>query len=210
MARDFAAHHFDLRYLVRLILNSRTYQLDSIPNEFNAGDQTNFSHAPMKRLDAEVLLDAIAQVAGTPIKFQGEPRGTRAIQLPGVQLTPRRGRVGEAERFLKAFGKPDRLLSCECERSDDVTIPQSLQMLSGELITKLLEATDNRIGDDLQSGLDDDAIVTDLYLAALCREPTTSEREQTRRYLARTKDRRKALEDIAWAVLNSKEFLMRR
>lgn len=210
LAKDFAAHQFDLRRLVRTILNSRTYQLASIPSESNGDDATNFSHAQIRRLEAEVLLDAVAQVIGAPIKFQGQPLGVRAIQLPGVQLTPRRARPGNAERFMKTFGKPDRLLSCECERSDDVTVPQSLQMLSGDLVAKLLESPDNRIGKRLKAGLSDEAIMTDLFLAALCREPTSAERKQARELIAKASDRRKALEDIAWAVINSKEFLVRR
>jgi hypothetical protein len=210
LARDFAAHRFDLRHLVRTILNSRAYQLASVPNESNGDDAANFSHAQIRRLEAEVLLDAVAQVIGAPIKFQGQPLGVRAIQLPGVQLTSRRARPGNAERFMKTFGKPDRLLSCECERSDDVTVPQSLQMLSGELITRLLETPDNRIGKGISAGLSDEAIVADLFLAALGREPSSAERKFAGEFLAKSKDRRKALEDIAWAVLNSKEFVVRR
>ena len=210
LAKDFAAHQFDLRHLVRTILNSKAYELSSIPDESNAGDQMNFSHSLIRRLDAEVLVDAVAQVAGVPIRFEGKPLGIRAIQLPGVQLASRRGRTGNAERFMKTFGKPDRLLSCECERSDDVTVPQSLQMLSGELVMKLLEAPDNRIGKGLDAGLSDEAIVNDLFVAALCREPTRAERERAGALLAKANNRRKALEDIAWAVLNSKEFLVRR
>jgi Protein of unknown function (DUF1553)/Protein of unknown function (DUF1549) len=210
LAADFARHRFDLRHLVRTILNSRTYQLSSVPDETNRDDLKNFSHASSRRLEAELLLDAIAQVTGAPVKFEGKPLGMRAIQLPGVQQTPRRGRTGNAERFMKTFGKPDRLLSCECERLDDVTVPQSLQMVSGELVTRLLESTDNRLGAGLKAGLSDDDIVNDFFLAALCRLPTAAERMQVRAHLARSTDRRKALEDVGWAVINSKEFLLRR
>src|SRR5207244_4199827 len=126
LAADFVRHQFDFRYLVRTILNSRTYQLAAEPNYTNVGDETNYSHALVRRLDAEVMLDAVAQVVGVSVKFDGQPPGVRAIQLPGVQQPMQRRRgPGMGERFMKAFGKPDRLLSCECERNDDVTIPQT-------------------------------------------------------------------------------------
>src|SRR5262249_4101457 len=118
-ARDFVAHHFDLRHLVRTVLNSRTYQLSATPDETNRDDETNFSHALVRPLQAEQLLDAAAQVTGAPVKFPGFPPGTRAGQLPGVRAAAGRGRMSDAERFLASFGKPIRLLGCECERSED-------------------------------------------------------------------------------------------
>jgi hypothetical protein len=211
LAADFASHRFDLRYLVRTILNSRTYQLAAQPNETNAGDATNFSHALVRRLDAEVMLDAVAQIVGIPVKFDGQPLGVRAIQLPGVQQPMQRRRgPGMGERFMKAFGKPDRLLSCECERNDDVTIPQTLQMLTGEVITKLLQDPANRIGRLLAADKSDREIIDELYLAAISRRPTPIERESIDAYLKKAKSRRDALEDVAWALLNSKEFMVRK
>jgi hypothetical protein len=210
LAADFAANRFDLRHLVRTILNSRTYQLSSVPDESSRDDEINFAHAQVQRLDAEVMLDAVAQVIGAPVKFDGQPSGTRAIQLPGVQPLARRGHAGMGERFMKAFGKPDRLLSCECERNDDVNIPQTLQMLTGDVVTRLLEEPNNRIGRLMAAGAGDRAIVDEFFLAALCRRPKPIEWEPILDYLRRMPDRRKALEDMAWALVNTKEFMVRR
>jgi hypothetical protein len=211
LADDFAAHRFDLRRLVRTILVSRTYQLSAVPNETNREDETNFSHALLRPLQAEQLLDALAQVTGAPVKFDGRPAGTRAGELPGVRSPRGRGAAAsEGERFLRAFGKPERSLTCECERSEDTTLGQAFQMLSGELLQELLSEPDNRLGRLLKSGRTDADIVEELYLAALCRRPGEKERAAALALLGRAKDRRAALEDLAWGLLNAKEFLLRR
>ncbi len=210
LTQDFIAHHFDLRHLVRTILNSRTYQLSAVPNETNGEDEMNFSHALIRGLQAEQLLDALCQVTGVPVKFNGYPEGTRAGELAGVRLSrPRDQSALASERFLRTFGKPERSLSCECERSEDTTLGQAFQMVSGELLQHLLNEPDNRLGRLLQSGRPDRVIIEDLYLASLCRLPTAKEWTVAETLLARAKDRRTALEDLAWGLLNAKEFLLR-
>src|SRR5438046_10733697 len=125
---------------------------------------------------AEQLLDAQSRVLEAPVKFDGFPLGTRATELPDAQVVGRRGAVeGAGTRFLKAFGKPDRLLSCECERSDDTTLVQAFQLLTGGLLHQMLTQPDNRVGRLLKDGKDDAAIIDELYLAALCRPPTAAE-----------------------------------
>lgn len=210
LARDFAAHRFDLRYLIRTIAASRTYQLSAAPNGTNRTDEANYSHAMVQRLDAEPLLDAVAQVLQTPVKFDGQPLGVRAVQLPGVQQRPRGNRAGMGERFMKTFGKPERLLNCDCERSDDTTVLQAFQMLSGEMMTRLLAEPENRLGKLLATGAKDDAILDEFFLAALCRLPNKAEREHAQTILRRGNDRRTVWEDVIWGILNSKEFLLRR
>src|SRR5262249_50330257 len=158
LARDFAEHQFDLRHIIRTIMNSRTYQLTWEPTDANRGDDLNYSHAFVQRLEAEVLLDAMAQVVGVPVRFQGQPLGVRAIQLPGVQPRDRRNGQTHGEKFLRTFGKPDRLLSCDCERNADDTIPQSLVLLSGEPLVSMLREPDNRIGKRLAAGAKDQEI----------------------------------------------------
>lgn len=210
LVEDFKAHHFDLRHLVRTILNSRTYQLSSEPNETNREDETNFSRALVRPLQAEQLFDALTQVTGVQVRLDGYPRGTRAVQMAGVQ-TPRtrerRSQLGEA--FLKQFGKPERLLSCECERSDDRTLGQAFQMITGELINQMLTEPGNRLGKLQAAGKSDREIIEDFYLAALCRPPNAQESRAMLDYVAKSKDRRTALEDVLWGLLNSKEFLLR-
>jgi hypothetical protein len=210
LARDFAGHGFDLRHLIRTVVASRTYQLAAAPNETNRLDDANFSHALVQPLEAEQLLDAISQVLEVPVKFEGHPLGTRAGQLPGSQQRGRGSRVGDAERFLRAFGKPDRLLNCDCERSDDTTLVQAFQMTTGEMLHQMLAAPDNRIGRLLKAGKSDPEVVEELYLAALARRPTAGETSGLTAYLKRAKDRRAALEDVAWGLVNAKEFLLRR
>jgi hypothetical protein len=210
LAADFVAHRFDLRHLVRTILNSRTYQLSAVPNDTNREDESNFSHALVRGLQAEQLLDALSQVTGVPVRFSGYPAGTRAGELPGARLTrPRDQAAAAGERFLRAFGKPERALSCECERSEDTTLGQAFQMVSGELLQRMLSEPDNRLGRLLKSSHTDRAIIEELYLAALCRSPTAKERDAAEALLTRAKDRRAALEDLAWGLLNAKEFLLR-
>jgi hypothetical protein len=210
LSRDFVDHHFDLRHLVRTIMNSRTYQLSALPNDSNREDETNFSHALVRPLQAEQLLDALAQVTGSPATFTGFPAGTRAGQLPGVGAGSRRGpRLTEGERFLNVFGKPPRSLSCECERSDDNTLGQAFQLLTGGTLNTMLSTTDNRLGALLQSGKTDEALVEELYLTALSRPPTAKEQSAALVLLGRSKDRRAALEDLTWGLVNAKEFLLR-
>ncbi len=210
LSRDFAAHRFSLRHAVRLILNSRTYQLAARPTETNQADEANFAHAVVRPLQAEQLLDAVSQVTGVPVPFEGYPPGTRAGQLPGPRTALPRGQaLGEGERFLKVFGKPERLLSCECERSTDTTVNQAFAMLTGPLLNELIRTPDNRLGRLLAAGRSDRAIIEELYLAALSRPPREGEWRPAVAYIAKAKDRRQALEDLLWALLNAKEFLFR-
>jgi hypothetical protein len=207
LARDLAEHRFDLRYLVGVVMKSRTYQLSAVPNETNRDDE-NFSLAAVRPLQAEQLLDALARATDTTPSFTGQPRGVRAGQLPGVKPNQQRGsRPTEGERFLTAFGKPDRLLTCECERSDDTTLGQAFQMLTGEMLQTMLSEEDNRIGRAL--GRSDADVIEEFYLAALARRPSATERDGALAFLKRAKQRRPALEDLLWGLVNSKEFLLR-
>jgi hypothetical protein len=213
LAADLVAHRFDLRHLVRTILNSRTYQLSSVPNVTNADDETNFSHALVRPLQAEQLFDAVAQALGSPMKFAGQPKGMRAGQLPGVRIgrarDAGRDRTNDGEQFLQTFGKPERSLSCECERSDDTTLAQAFQLITGPFLNRMLMAPKNRIGKLLAANTAPEAIVQELYLAALSRYPTEREREGAIALLARSPDRRSSVEDLAWGLVNAKEFLLR-
>ena len=210
LANDFAGHHFDLRQLVRTIMNSRTYQLSALPNDTNRDDETNSSHVIVRPLQAEQLLDAVSQTTGVPAKFNGFPLGTRAGQLPGVETRRGRGeRATDSEKFLSAFGKPVRSLSCECERSDDTTLNQAFQLITGEMLNTMLSEPDNRLGTLLGSGKPLEAIIEELYLATLCRPPSTREVERTLAIVKQAKTQRAGLEDVLWGLLNAKEFLLR-
>lgn len=209
LASDFAARRFDLRQLVRTIMQSSTYQLAAEPNDTNRDDEANFSHALVRRLSAEQLLDALSQATGTTPQFRGYPAGMRATQLPGVRASRSRRGASSDEQFLVLFGKPPRLLTCECERSTEATLGQAFQLVSGPTINELLSERSNRLDTLLSSGQPSADMVQELFLSTLTRFPTDEESQTVISYLDGAADRRAALEDIAWGLLNSKEFLLR-
>ncbi len=134
----------------------------------------------------------------------------RAGQVAAPSQPRRKRGAGQAERFLQAFGKPERLLTCECERSENVGLVQAFQLLTGEMLQEMLTDPNNRIAEMLRSGKSATEIIAALYLSALSRRPTTEETQKLAAYLAHSKGRREALEDVIWGLLNSKEFLLRR
>ncbi len=194
--REFVAHQFDLRHLMRVILNSRTYQLRSSTLPTNARDQRFYSHYHARRLPAEVLLDALSQSTGVPESFPEYPKGTRACQLPDP---------GMKSYFLSAFGRSDRVTACACERSGEVTLPQLLHLQNGESVVRKIGAGDGRLAALLKAKKTDAAIVEELFLTTLARRPTPAEQETITKTLAES-DRPEALRDLFWALLNSKEF----
>ncbi len=202
---------FDLRHMLRLILNSKTYQLSSEPNDTNREDDANFSRSLVRRLSAEQLLDATSRVCDVPLDFTGYPTGPRAAQLPGVSAARRReADPSDADRFLKLFGKPPRLQSCDCERSDETTLGQTFQLVSGSLVNRMLTADGNRLDQLLNSNRSNGEVIAELYWTALIRPPATDELRETIQFLAAATNRRAALEDVTWGLLNSHEFLLRR
>lgn len=190
---------------------SRVYQLTATTRDANAmSDDLHHSHALISPLEAEQLLDAMSQVTEVPVRFSGYPLGLRANQVPAPPQSGRRFTQGMGDHFLKVFGKPERLLTCECERSDDPGLLQAFQMITGDVVNGLIRTPDNRIGRLLASDKSDAVMLEEFYLAALCRKPTEPEVKKITGYLAAAKDRRAAWEDVVWALLNSKEFLLRR
>jgi hypothetical protein len=200
VTNHFEANGMRLKPLVAWIMKSRTYQLSATPDVTSALDEANFARAAVRLLPAEVLLDAISQVVGVPERFPHAPGTIRATQLPGAP-----GGVS----FMKTFGKPDRLLTCECERSESTTLAQAFQMINGETVRNKLEARSNRLGKWLDAGRSDSEILDLVYLAALARLPTETERTTVTTHVGRGSGRRQAWEDVVWALLNSKEFLLR-
>jgi hypothetical protein len=200
LAKDFTAHKFDARHLIRVIMNSRTYQLSAQTNDFNKDDSRYFSHAVTRLLTAEQLLDALCAVTEVPEKFPGLPLGTRATQLPDGEIN---------HPFLKTFGQPARELACECEREGDSNLAQALQLINGPTVNEKLRNPGNRIGRLLAKKASDLDILNDLYLSTLSRPPTETDVKVALGHVARAADKRKAWEDVHWALLNAKEFLFR-
>lgn len=209
LTKDLTDHHFDVKRLISLILNSAAYQRASTTTPANERDTKYYSHYLIKRLPAEVLLDAIAQVTRVPNRFDGYPAGTRALQLPDSQVT---------SYFLTAFGRPTRTNPDSGERQQEPTITQALHVINGDTLNQMLSAKDGTIDMFLKLGLSDAKAVEHLYLSTFSRLPTANERSQilpalTEARQATAQDplekdpRRKPFEDLMWAMLTGKEFL---
>ena len=199
LAQDFIASNFDLKQLIRTICNSSVYQLSSEPNQWNRDDKQNFSRYYPKRLNAEVLLDAINQVTGTTTGFGGVPAGTRATQLPDN---------GFSSYFLTVFGRPESSSACECERSSEANLAQSLHLLnSGEIQGKLTSGSGNAALLSKDKEREHLAKIRDLYLLSFSREPSAEEAGIALKHIEKAKEAKLAYEDIVWALINTKEFL---
>jgi hypothetical protein len=220
LAKDFRAHGYDVKYLVRTIMNSATYQRSSNPLPENATDDRFYSHYLIRRLSAEVILDAYSQVTGVPTPFthlysgvegglaetSNYPPGTRALQLPDSRV---------ASRFLDSFGRPDRVQTCSCERQQDSSVGQALHLNNGRTLNDKLRAKHSRIEQWVQQKLRDEDAIRQVFLLALSRAPTAHELKRFKDLMAeaaadKQTTRREALEDLFWAVLTGREFLFNR
>ncbi|MGH9722543.1 MAG: DUF1553 domain-containing protein, partial [Bryobacteraceae bacterium] len=202
LTKDFSAHKFELRHLIRTIVNSQTYQLSYKPNEWNQDDELNFSHASPRRLSAEQLFDGIYKATGTLPYFRDVPRAYTAQQLPD----PRVGAGG----FLDLFGRPERQTSCECERRSDVSLVQALNLLNGSTIADAISDEKGRVAKLILSGATDRQIIDELYLSALNRAPDARELDYAQTYLGSGMNRAERAQDLLWALLNSNAFLFNR
>ena len=206
LAADFRASGFDVKRLIRTIMTSAVYARSSAPTPGDASDPKFLSRYPVKRLPAEVLLDAIAKVTGVPDAFPGYPAGWRSLQLPDTKVD---------STFLASFGRPERLSTCSCERSSEPSMSQALHLANGATINEKLRSDKGAVAKTLAAGASDDAVIDALFRAALSRPPTDAERTRLRAALASAAgrdgwdaaSRRQAVEDLYWATLTSREFL---
>ena len=202
LAAHLVESGYDLRALIRAIAASRTYQLSSQPNETNAADQQNYSRALFKRLNAEVLLDAVCQVTGVPEKFDGVPAGARAVQLWDNRVP---------HYFLKVFGRPLRETACECERNVEPSIAQVLHLMNGPEIQAKIGHAGGRVAELCRTLDDDRQLAEEIYLTVFARQPRADELavavEHLRTASAGPAARQKAAEDLTWSLMNSLEFV---
>jgi hypothetical protein len=198
LAKDFVASKFNIKQLMRTIMNSRLYQLDSQPTATNASDDKFFSHYQVKRIAAEPLLDAIDYLTGVQTKFKNLPQGTRAIELPDSNYP---------DYFLVTFGKPKRVSVCECERVGTENLAQALHTLNGETLATKIASAGGRLGKLLAAKKPHAEIVNELYLAALSRRPSAEEIKACDKLLAESPNPKVFYEDLIWSLANSKQFL---
>jgi hypothetical protein len=197
LGKKFTEYKYDFKKLVRDICTSRTYQLSTQPNESNAGDTRNFARGNVRRIRAETFLDCISQVTETKNKFPGLPLGARAVQIADGTVST---------YFLTTFGRATRETVCSCEVKLEPTLSQSLHLLNGEATSQRI-AQGNLIGRRLAEKKTPPEILDELYVRCLSRKPTPTELEKLNALLAAEPDKKKALDDAFWALLNSREFM---
>ena len=197
LAKHFTDTKYNLKALVRDICNSRTYQRSTHRNESNMSDEKNFAHALVRRIKAENLLDTISAVTETKDKFEGLPLGARAVQIADGQ---------RSTYFLRTFGRATRETPCSCEVKMEPTLSQALHLLNGDTVNSKIQqggivarmiAAKKKPADE----------VTELYIRCLARKPTKAELEKIVPALEKTGNSTQAVEDVFWALLNSREFL---
>ncbi len=217
LAKDFVEHGYDMKHLIGQIMNSAAYQRSSKKVAGNEQDNRYYSRYLVRRLSGEVILDCLSQVTNSPTVFNqvytgveggtaatnNYPLGTRALQLPDSRV---------ASKFLDAFGRPDRMATCSCERQQDATVGQALMLNNGQALNDKLRAKTSRVNEWLTAKVSDEEMVKRVFLLALCRPPTG---EELKKCVTVFKDvprdkveaRREAIEDLFWGVLTTREFM---
>ena len=200
LAADFESHGYDLRHLIRTILESRLYQLSTEPNASNVADTRNFSRAYRRRLPAEVLVDAVRDATGVPDTFAAMPAGGRAMQTWSYKIE---------SHFLDAFGRPNSSSDCPCERDTQLSVVQSLHLMNSKALQAKLSDPAGRVHALASGTQTPEEVTTELYLRTLSRPPSAEELgNATAAFAAPGATRQTATEDVFWALLNSPEFIL--
>ncbi len=200
LAKDFVDHKFSLKHLLRTIMTSRAYQLSSLAGPGNEADAANAYYARygVRRLTAEQLADALDSASGTQEKYPGLPLGTKAIQLPDAAVK---------SYLMEVFGRPPRRITCECERTAQPNIAQALHLLNGDFLNKKISAPTGRIEKLLSAKRPMPEMIEELYLVTVSRSPRADELGRAIQWVRRAPSEREGLQDLLWALLNSREFL---
>lgn len=199
LAKEFIESGYDRKHLLRVILNSNTYQASYQTTEYNEKDSKYFSHQEPRLLGAEQLLDAINRTLALDQTFGSLPAGTMATQLPAPDVVK--------VDFLKVFGQPERSTVCVCERADDSTLGMAIELFNGPMIHEKLRDANNRFRKSLGAGKTVDETVREIYLAAVCRPPSDVELKAAVEHCSKNPDPVAGVEDVCWALFNTDEFL---
>jgi hypothetical protein len=217
LVQDFIKNKYDVKHLIKTIMNSAAYQRSAKPVPGNKTDDRFYSRYLVRKLKAEVVLDAYSYVTGVPTVFNQVaigasggvantnfyPIGTRALQLPDTLVV---------SQFLESFGRPDRQQTCSCERQDDSTVSQALHLSNGKTLNDKLRSKDSIVDKWIKEKISNEEAVKRVFQLALCREPNPKELQKLVAIMNQAEqgpqaDRREIFEDLFWAVLTSKEFL---
>lgn len=198
LAKRLVEVKYDLRAIVKDICTSYTYQMSTVPRDPSITDKRNFAYQNVRRLGAEQLLDAIAKVTDSKVKFPVLPLGANAVQVAD-------GNSGNY--FLGLFGRPARSTVCTCERRAEPTLAQVLHLINGDTMTNALNAPGGKLEKLASSQMTPSQMAEEVWLAAYSRTPTGDEKTYVENYLNAAADKKTALEDVMWSVLNSKEFV---
>lgn len=199
LAREFANAGYDFKWLMRTIMESNLYQLDSLPNDTNLSDTRNFSRSYRRRLPAEVLMDAVATATGVPDKFTATPIGSRASQAWSYKIE---------SHFLNAFGRPNSSSDCPCERDLRLSVVQSLHLMNADSLQRKLTDPSGKAKVLADGALPPEGIVEELYLSTLSRPPSPDELNLAlAAFAAEGATRQSACEDLLWALINTPEFV---
>jgi hypothetical protein len=197
LGKKFTEYRYDFKKLVRDICTSRTYQLSTQASPSNASDTRNFARGGIRRIRAETMLDCISQVTETKNKFPGLPVGARAVQIVDGSVS---------NYFLTTFGRATRESVCSCEVKLEPTLSQSLHLLNGDATTQRIQGG-GVIARRLAEKKSHKEIIEELYVRCVCRKPTAAELTALEKEIAANPNKQQALEDVFWALLNSREFM---
>jgi hypothetical protein len=197
LGKRFTEYHYDFKRFVKDICTSRTYQLSTSVNSTNIEDHRNFAHAELRRMRAEVMLDCVSEATDTKNKFPGLPLGARAVQVADGNTS---------NYFLTTFGRATRGTACSCEVRVEPNLSQALHLLNGDTVnSKIIQG--GLIKRRLAEKAPPADILEELYIRCLSRKPTAKEHASLTGLLAESSDKKQALQDTFWALLNSREFL---
>jgi hypothetical protein len=204
LAKDFVEHDYDIRHLEQTVLNSQTYQRSSVPNESNKFDKNNYARGYIRPMMAEAVVDVLNAAIGVEEQWGNDaPKGRKMVEVGASRLGN-----GNLSYALRIFGRPPRTTACDCERTFDPALPQTLYRMTDPAVLQKLTAKDNRLARLLKTKMTDDEVLDELFLACLTRPPTADERAAFEKHRHEAKARQAAFLDTLWALINTREFIL--